>query len=211
MRQEKINLRQEQYQETRSKLLDSALKLFAQNGYAGTQVRTINRSIGLADGLMYHYFPGGKKEILQVLIRENFQNIVAELHDRGAGLTDLPVDGALEQVYRNADQVFTENLNLFRILIMESGGHELLEHEKMQMMLRNLRQWLPNDLRRRAKAREIKEIDYESASEILIALMMDHFMKKLTNLAPARLSDPDYRKRLIAYQVGLWKNPQLLG
>ena len=48
------NMRQEQAAATRRKLLDSAGKLFAQNGYKGTSVRSINRNVGVADGLLYH-------------------------------------------------------------------------------------------------------------------------------------------------------------
>ena len=59
------NQRQEQAAATRQKLLTSAQHLFAQNGYKGTTVRMINRSVDLADGLLYHYFPGGKKEIFR--------------------------------------------------------------------------------------------------------------------------------------------------
>lgn len=56
----KLNMRDVQAAESRQKLLNSAQRLFAEKGYKGTPVREINRSAHLADGLLYHYFPGGK-------------------------------------------------------------------------------------------------------------------------------------------------------
>jgi AcrR family transcriptional regulator len=205
---EKMNMRQEQAYETRKKLLQSARELFAENGYAGTQVRAINRSIGMADGLMYHYFPGGKKEILQVLIQESLNKIIVDLGKRNERLDNLPVHEFLDQIYLNADAVFTEHLDVFKIFFKESKVRELVEREQLITVLRNRRRWFPEYLRKRAEAGEILEIDYESATETLTAILMNHFMIKLIDLGPGRLSDPEHRKRLIEYQVGLWKNPQ---
>ena len=74
------NQRQEQAAATRQKLLTSAQHLFAQNGYKGTTVRMINRSVDLADGLLYHYFPGGKKEIFKEVITGNMPGICQRLY-----------------------------------------------------------------------------------------------------------------------------------
>ena len=83
---EKVNMRQEQAAATKRNLLDAAQKLFAENGYKATPVRSINKKIGMADGLLYHYFPGGKKEILQVIVVENFEKILARLRIRSEKL-----------------------------------------------------------------------------------------------------------------------------
>jgi AcrR family transcriptional regulator len=208
MSDEKMNMRQEQAHETRKKLLQSARKLFAENGYAGTGVRTINRSVGLGDGLMYHYFPGGKQEILQVLIQENFKRIVSDLADRNENLSDMPIADVMERIYLNFDQVFTEHLDVFKIFFKESQVRELVEREQLITVFRGRRRWFPEYLRKCAEKGEIKVIDYESATETLSAILMNHFMLKVTDISSGWLSDPEHRKRLIEYQVGLWKNPQ---
>ena len=70
MKMEKLNQRQRQALERRKEILIAAKKLFAQNGYHATTTRSINKEIGMADGLMYHYFPEGKLEILKTLVQE---------------------------------------------------------------------------------------------------------------------------------------------
>jgi len=49
--------RQRQRQETRSKLLNVSLRLFVHRGYDGTSVRDIARDAGVAESLLFHYFP----------------------------------------------------------------------------------------------------------------------------------------------------------
>jgi AcrR family transcriptional regulator len=204
---EKMNMRQEQAFETRRKLLESALKLFAENGYAGTQVRAINRDVDLADGIMYHYFPGGKKEILQVLIKENAQQIITDFRSRNEALSHLPIADALEQIYRNADEVIIGHLDAFKVFFKESGGGGIAGKELLESILLNRRRWFPGFLRQRADKGEIREMDFDSAAETLSAIMMNHFLIKLVDLGPGCLSDPKRRRKLIEYQVGLWKSP----
>ena len=72
-----MNLRETQAAETREKLFISARSLFAKKGYKGTSVREINRNVGLADGLLYHYYPGGKAEIFRTVLDDASGRIIA--------------------------------------------------------------------------------------------------------------------------------------
>ncbi len=73
MNMKKQNQRKLQAQKRRKEILDAAKKLFAQNGYHATTTRSINNEIGMADGLMYHYFPGGKMEILETIVQKEIE------------------------------------------------------------------------------------------------------------------------------------------
>ncbi|MFB9625024.1 TetR/AcrR family transcriptional regulator [Nonomuraea helvata] len=42
--------------DTKAALLDAALRLFAQNGYAGTSIRAIAREVGLSESVLYAHF-----------------------------------------------------------------------------------------------------------------------------------------------------------
>lgn len=51
---------------TRAAILDSAMRLFAEKGYATTTTRNIATEAGLSVGLMYHYF-SNKESLLQAV------------------------------------------------------------------------------------------------------------------------------------------------
>jgi AcrR family transcriptional regulator len=44
--------------DTKAALLDAALRLFAQQGYAGTSIRAIAREVGLSESVLYAHFDG---------------------------------------------------------------------------------------------------------------------------------------------------------
>ncbi len=67
---EKLNQRQVKALERRQEILHVAKRLFAAHGYHATTTRSINKEMGMADGLLYHYFPNGKREILETIIEE---------------------------------------------------------------------------------------------------------------------------------------------
>lgn len=54
---------------TRAAIIDSAMSLFAQNGYAHTTTRQIARQAGVSAGLMYHYFEG-KESLLEAVFED---------------------------------------------------------------------------------------------------------------------------------------------
>jgi AcrR family transcriptional regulator len=52
---------------TRERILDTALELFAQHGFAGTSMRTLARATGLRESSIYNHF-AGKEDIYQSVI-----------------------------------------------------------------------------------------------------------------------------------------------
>ena len=205
---DKLTMRQEQAAETKRNLLDAALRLFAENGYSATTVRDINRTAGMADGLLYHYFPDGKKEILLVLVEEKIGEIRALLRSGAEGLDALPLDEALEQVFQNWFEVFHTRKDVIKILLKENEAMQIVEREKLAEIIHRGDKWFPEFLRKRAQKGEIREIDYVSASESLGTVLYSYFLTMLTGIGSGLQSDEAHRKKLIAYQVDLWKNPQ---
>ena len=61
---------------TQAAVLHSAMKLFAQDGYAHTTTRRIATEAGISTGLMYHYFDGKAS-----LLRAVFENCMAILDE----------------------------------------------------------------------------------------------------------------------------------
>ena len=48
----------------KQEILDTALKLFGENGYEKTSITDIAKAIGVAQGLCYRYFPSKKRRCL---------------------------------------------------------------------------------------------------------------------------------------------------
>jgi AcrR family transcriptional regulator len=59
-------------EERKREIIETAKKLFSQKGYANIQMGDISKEIGVAHGLVYHYFKS-KNEIFDVVIDELFE------------------------------------------------------------------------------------------------------------------------------------------
>ena len=73
----------EQYEEIRNAkkkiILDAALRLFAEKGYASTSISCIAETANISKGLMYNYF-NSKDELLKTII-QTFMNEIGEMLD----------------------------------------------------------------------------------------------------------------------------------
>lgn len=54
--------------EQKERLLDTARELFATKGYEATTTRKIKEASHTSEGLLYYYFPGGKKELFDAVV-----------------------------------------------------------------------------------------------------------------------------------------------
>lgn len=207
LNEEKGTMRNEQAAITRKKLIDAAQTLFAQKGYAATAVREINRSINMADGLLYHYFPGGKKEILRTIVDENVKEITGAMSQISDDLKDLSLEDYLETFYIRANEIFTMHDDAIRIIFRDFSTLDLPEK---QALLQHLdcekNKFLPDELRRRASIGEIKEIDFDCAAHSLVSMLINQFLLNIIGIP----SDISYNKdciiQMIKFNVDLWKN-----
>ena len=203
--QEKQTRRQAQAQESRKKIMEAALQLFSENGYEKTSVHMICQHLGAAASLLYHYFPGGKKELLQALLQEHLLALLLELNARKVHLEDLPIGDMLEQLYQDIEEIVMRHAEILRIVLREGIIQEMALGNALEEMIHIRHAWFASLLEKQAEKGEIAPMDYASAAETLDSLMLFHLGMELMALPHARLSNPERRKQLMDYQIGLWK------
>ena len=59
---------------TRTLLITTGLRLFADRGYASTPVSVIAKAAGVSQGLLYHYFPG-KSDLVVAIFRTSLNDV----------------------------------------------------------------------------------------------------------------------------------------
>lgn len=70
-------LRQRRKQARPQELLDAALELFVEKGFAATRAEEVAVRAGVSKGTLYLYFPS-KEELLKEVVRQNLVNQIAE-------------------------------------------------------------------------------------------------------------------------------------
>jgi len=125
----------EQYDDIRKQkkdlILETALELFAENGFHATSISQIAKKAGISKGLTYNYFYS-KKEILDNIIQEGFDTIYSNF--------DIDRDGVLteeEFVYfiKQSFQLMRENIGYWKLyysLMLQPKVAESFQKEYME-------------------------------------------------------------------------------
>ncbi|MBB3111390.1 AcrR family transcriptional regulator [Paenibacillus phyllosphaerae] len=202
------NLRQEQAAETREKLLTTAKTLFAQNGYHGTPVRSINREIGMADGILYHYFPGGKREMLGVLLQEIFIEKGKILESYNEEMAHLPLQEALDLISSRLTDLFLADKDFMRILFREHDVLDIEGAELLSKLIVERHTWFASMLESRYERGEIRKMDFLFAAKQFISMNLLFVVSTIVGINFTGTEDlTEYRKRAIAHTVDLWRTP----
>ncbi|MDJ0582741.1 MAG: TetR/AcrR family transcriptional regulator [Crocosphaera sp.] len=112
---------------TRSRILKAALRLFAAQGYDGTTTKDLAKKAKVAEGTLFRYFPN-KKAILIEVATQGWIEILTDL------LTELSEMGnykAVAQVMRRRMLRMQENNDLLKVCFIEAQFHQELR-EKIQ-------------------------------------------------------------------------------
>ena len=139
---------QEQYDEIRKQkkqlILDTALELFAENGFHATSMSQVAKKAGVSKGLAYNYFES-KQEILDEIIKTGFDSIYSHF--------DLNHDGILtrdefEHFIRNSFKAISKNRKFWKLysaIIMQSNITESMMEkygDRSQLIMQMLNQFI---------------------------------------------------------------------
>ena len=198
--------RDHQAVERREQILQGAKELFAQHGYHGTSIRAMNKHIGITDGLLYHYFPGGKQEILETIFRES-QQARMETMDQLIKLIHpgQPLEDALYQFISGLVNTMLGDPHFVKIVLRDSDN--ILSEDKnfMNELIMQRRDALTLALARRAEAGEIRELDFRMAAKQVISVGMMAIMGQITPFNLVETDIDSYLKQMIAFTVSLWR------
>lgn len=88
--------RQQQALARREQIIEAAIVLFAQQGFDGTSPKQITRSIGITEGLIFHYFPT-KADLLSAVL-ETRHGCIGELRQLLSQAEQQPVGEVLPDI-----------------------------------------------------------------------------------------------------------------
>jgi AcrR family transcriptional regulator len=91
---------------TRERIVDSSAELFRRQGYAGTGVKQIVNEASAPFGSLYHFFPGGKEQLGEEVIRWSGQMYLQLFVTVVAEHSDVPT--AVEQFFLGAAETLRE-------------------------------------------------------------------------------------------------------
>ncbi|MGG1518119.1 helix-turn-helix domain-containing protein [Paenibacillus oryzisoli] len=192
--------------ERREQILQGAKELFAQHGYHGTSIRAMHKHIGITDGLLYHYFPGGKQEILETIVKEAQESRFQQMDELIKGIhPGQPLEVALYQFISGMVTKMLGDRDFLKIMLRDS--EQIVSGDKhfmSDMVLQRLKD-LTAALARRAAAGEIREMDFEAAARQVISVGLMVVMSQVTAINLVQSDLDGYLRKMVTFTVSLWR------
>lgn len=195
-----------QAEERKKQILQGAKELFALHGFHGTSVRTINKHVGITDGLLYHYFPGGKQEILETIFHESQEERMASMDRLIASIhPGLPLEEGLYLFISGMVKTMTGDKDFIQIMFRDSATILSDQKDFMSEMIEQRQQALAEILEKRGKSGEIREMDYTLAAHQIMSVGITTIFKEVSFIKVVQMDLETYLRKMVHFTVDLWR------
>lgn len=157
--------RRQQAEERREQILDSALRVFSQKGFAGASMRDIARECGITEGLIYHYFES-KDQLLHDCWKErSWHSHVERILSTAEG---LPVEQVLKEIVSDFLETMRQHGANIRMCMAEMQRNPEMMAEQIQR-IEQTSGLIHGFLRTRQEAGELRaDANVETAAGLLL-------------------------------------------
>ncbi len=169
---------------TRRRILGAALRLFSRDGFHGTSIRGLARSVGLTEAAIYYHFPSKRAIVRALYERRGFMAAMEELEHLPG---DIPLEQQLTANAAASARLWDENTDFLRVVIVEvlrgDRAAQSAHRELMERWLRGITRLLTRYQRRG----EISaEAEVREAADSWVNLMLGVFVDRLLALGRSR-------------------------
>jgi AcrR family transcriptional regulator len=152
-----------------AELLDAALDLFVERGYAATRLDDIASRAGVSKGTLYLYF-ANKEELFKALVRENIVALLDRFRSQIAA-SEQPAAVLLEQFIRRwwADFGATRLSGICKLIMAEAGNFPEVARFFHDEVIQPNGELLGSIIARGVARGEFRPVDVEVAAHLWIA------------------------------------------
>jgi AcrR family transcriptional regulator len=162
---------QQRSQETRERILEAALKVFAERGYDGASVTQICKHAGVSKGALYHHYPT-KHAVFLALLEQWLTGIDVGLGSLRASQQDFP-----ELLLQMADfsrlifDAADENLPMF-LEFWSQASHDPAVWEATIAPYRRYRDYFADLVEEGIASGSLKPVDPQVAAYLIVAVAL---------------------------------------
>ena len=183
--------------ETRSRILDAAIRVFSDKGYYQTAVDDIVKASDTSKGSFYHFFPS-KQGIFLALVDLLNDQFVAKVERAMAGETSAvrKVDAALLTALKE----FASHRRIARILLVEAAGLGHALNEKLFALHASFARLIQKQLDDAIAEQSIQPVDTELVSYAWLGAINEVVLRWLYTGLPDPLdaAAPELRRLLLS-------------
>ena len=199
----RLTSRQRQAAARREQILATALGLFASQGFDATSTKQIAKEAGIAEGLIFHYFPT-KASLLAAILEDRLEGRRAfrrELRPLLEDAADRPASEVLRAVASGWLATLRRDEEIVVVLFTAAQVNPEVR-AAWQRLIRGGTELLSGFLASRVEASELKkDLPLETAATMFVSSLMIFFLTR------RHLSEPEWEKEGDAYAqelISVW-------
>ena len=164
-----VPLRQRRKEARPQELLDAALELFVEKGFAATRSDEVAVRAGVSKGTLYLYYPS-KEELLKAVIRQNLSQLIAE----GSGIAD-EFEGPTAELLAFLMNTWWERVGntpaggIHKIIMSEVRNFPEIAQFYQEEVIHPANDLLVRTLKRGVERGEFREMPYDEVTHVLFA------------------------------------------
>jgi AcrR family transcriptional regulator len=168
------DLREQYRQGRREKIVDAAVLVFGEKGFAGASVADIAKAAGIAKGTVYLYFPSKEEIFTAILVERSFIPYLNDLM-----VENQPLDVTLRNIAESYYRFLEVNLPIFRIAIADFYRFPDHARQVYQEVILKGNQALANFLEGQSKAGAIRPLaDPFLTARTFLGLLSTHIISQ---------------------------------
>jgi AcrR family transcriptional regulator len=172
--EQKLTQRQQKALARRKQILETALSLFARQGFDGTSTKQIAQEAGIAEGLIFHYFPS--KEHLLAAMLGTQHSYRGELLELLSGAEDRPAAEVLRQLAAGALARFRLERDLTLVMLITAQTNRSVGMMLRKMIAEEGLAGISAYLRKRIEAGELRaDLPVENSAFIFFSTLVTFF------------------------------------
>ena len=161
----------------RLQLIDTAMALFARNGFSGTTTREIARAAGVNEAIIFRFFPHKDDLYAAILERKSSEActdaLVGELHTAAAAGDDEAVVGS---VVRHVIEHHRADPQFLRLMLHSALEGHSFARQYRERHFAPLHQFLLEYVTARQRAGRFRAGDSEALVRVILAVPVHHGM-----------------------------------
>lgn len=113
-----VNLEKNKSQDTKQKLLDSAIEVFSEKGFDGARVDEIAARAKVNKAMLYYYFSSKEKLFEEIIIQ--YKKDFKEIKDSFIDNVDIDDDRKIESLFQLLYNFMVKKKDVLRVMMIES-------------------------------------------------------------------------------------------
>jgi AcrR family transcriptional regulator len=169
--------------EKQQKIIETAIKMFAEKGYANTSTSEIAKAAGVAEGTIFRHYGTKDNLLLSVMIpflKEALPGMAEKVFKEVLTEDTLYFEDFLRRIIKNRIEFIDENQEIFQIIVKEILYSEALRKELVPYFSSNVMNRVAHAIELSKSRGEIKDLPTDTLLKILMTtfggFLVTHFV-----------------------------------